>query len=161
MLMVLFQMGADRYAIPCSCVVEIVPLVSLKPVPHAPPFVAGLFNFRATIVPVIDLCQLTQNRPSKLHLSSRIILVKYQPQGAENSQLRVLGLLAERVTEVRETPQTSCAPPVRVASAPYLDRIYSVEGEMVQSLETSALLSAELREILFTDQTVASGQVLV
>ena len=161
MLMVLFQMGADRYAIPCNCVVEIVPLVSLKPVPHAPPYVAGLFNFRSVIVPVIDLCQLTQNRPSKLHLSSRIVLVKYRPQGDENTQHRVLGLLAERVTEVRETPQASSPPPVRVASAPYLDRIYSVEGEMVQSLETSALLTAELRAMLFTEQTVASGQVLV
>lgn len=160
MLMVLFQLGADRYAISCSCVVEIVPLVSLKTVPHAPPYVAGVFNFRSMVVPVVDLCQLTQHRPSNLHLSSRIILVNYRPQGGENSELRVLGLLAERVTEVRETPHASSAPPVRIASAPYLDKIYSLEGELVQSLDPSALLSAELREMLFAEKTAAIGQVL-
>jgi hypothetical protein len=77
MLMVLFQLGAERYAVDSHCVVEIVPMVDFKPVPHAPDYVAGLFNYRETVVPVIDLCHLTQKRPCLKHLSSRIILVDY------------------------------------------------------------------------------------
>lgn len=160
MLMVIFQIGADRYAIPCSRVVEIIPQVALKAVPQAPDHVAGLFSFRATIVPVIDLCRLAHKRPCQPFLSSRIILVHYRGGATGSNQKdHILGLLVERATEVFEKPDTGSVPPVRVADAPYLGDIYSVGGQMIQSLEPEALLPDDLRELLFTDHVTDKAVV--
>ena len=152
MLMVLFQLGAERYAVDSHCVVEIVPMVDFKPVPHAPDYVAGLFNYRETVVPVIDLCHLTQKRPCLKHLSSRIILVDYgRLTGMAENEKRILGLLAERVTEVREKPATSVSPPLQTVGAPYLGEIFFFNGELNQCLEPAALLPENLRDMLFAE----------
>ena len=44
MLFLLFQLGKERYALPASRVVEVVPLLELKQLPQAPKGVAGIFN---------------------------------------------------------------------------------------------------------------------
>ena len=96
MLFVLFQVGKDRYALPASEIIEVLPLVELKSVPSAPAPVAGLFNYQGTPVPVIDLTQCMANQPARPRFSTRIILVKYAATGDE---MRTLGLLAEHAIE--------------------------------------------------------------
>ena len=44
MLFLLFQLGGERYALEVSRVVEVLPLLSFKQFPHAPPGIAGIFN---------------------------------------------------------------------------------------------------------------------
>lgn len=157
MLMVLFQLGSDRYAIDCKHVVEIIPLVTLKSVPHAPAHIAGLFNYRGSVVPVVDVRQLIQGSPCRAHLSTRIIMADYG---------RVIGLLAERVSEVREKPSTPLTAPIPIASTPFMGGIIpgvrraaggadngerstgAGSGEMIQFVEPAALLPDELREML-------------
>ena len=162
MLVVLFQLGKDRYAIHCKFVVEIVPSVALRAVPNAPAAVAGLFNYRSAVVPVIDLCQLTQNRRCAPYLSSRIILVDYRRainEAARPHQTgRILGLLAERVTEVCEKPAATTEPPVRPAGAPYLGEIFTLGGELIQCVNPAALLPEELREMLFARPLLAGQE---
>ena len=85
MLMLLFSLGQDRYAIESSQVVEVVSIVNLRKIPHTPDYVAGVFNYRGLIVPVIDLCSLTQGYPSHARFSTRIILVNYP--GADHTHL--------------------------------------------------------------------------
>lgn len=96
MLMLLFYVGNDLYALDSSRVVEIIPNVSLRKVYQVPDYFAGLFNYRGTIVPVIDLCQLIKKQPSRSYLSTRIIMVNHVGQDNTNYWL---GLMAERVTE--------------------------------------------------------------
>jgi len=151
MLMVLFQLGPDRFAVESRCVVEIVPRVDFKAVPRAPDYVAGLFNYRDCVVPVLDLCQLTQNRPCHPFLSSRIILIDYGKLTGLAARAQLLGLLAERVTDVCERPESVKSSPVRVAGAAYLGDIFFVAGEMNQCLEPAALLPESLREMLFSE----------
>lgn len=151
MLMVLFQLGSDRYAIRSNCVIEIVSLVEFKNVPHAPEYVAGLMNFRENVVPVIDLCRLMQKRACSTFLSSRIILVDYGRLTNDTSgSKRILGLLAERVTEVQELIEAGTDSPLQIKQAPYMGQIYFLGGEMSQCLEPAALLPDEIREMLFT-----------
>lgn len=57
MLLLTFNLGDDLYAIPVSDVIEVIPLVQIKPLRLAPPWVAGLFNYRGSSVPVLDLYQ--------------------------------------------------------------------------------------------------------
>lgn len=44
MLMLLFHVESDLYALDSRQVVEVIPRVLLRKVPYAPEYVAGLFN---------------------------------------------------------------------------------------------------------------------
>lgn len=96
MLFVLFHLGPECYALEARRVVEVLPLVALKPLPQAPFGVAGMFLYRGQPLPAVDLCLLTLGRPAVEHLSTRIIIINQPtPEGGE----RQMGLIAERVTE--------------------------------------------------------------
>ena len=154
MLMVLFHLGDERFAVQAAAVVEIVPIISLTRAPQAPAYVAGLFNYRATVTPVIDVRQLVQHQPCRQLLSSRIILIDYDrvTGQAPGSTRRILGLMTERVTDVCDRPVNTSAPPVTIASAPFLGDIFYTGADMNQCLELSALLPAKVQEMLFTQQ---------
>ena len=64
MLFLQFQIGSDRYALEASRVVEVIPLLGLKKIPHAPRGVAGMFNYRGEVVPALDLTALTSGQPA-------------------------------------------------------------------------------------------------
>lgn len=53
-----FKTGRDRYGIAVGEVLEIEPLEHLSPVPHAPPFIRGVIQWRGTILALLDLSQL-------------------------------------------------------------------------------------------------------
>src|SRR5512137_1614377 len=95
MLFLLFQLGEDRYALEASHVVEVVPLLALKQIPHAPRAVAGLFNYRGRPVPAVDLCELALRQPAARRFSTRIMIVNY-PDASGGSHL--LGLIVEHAT---------------------------------------------------------------
>lgn len=153
--MLLFQLGGERYAMDARAVVEIVPLVDFTAVPKAPDYVSGLFNYHDTAVPVLDLCRLLHESPSRPYLSSRIILIDYgrvcgSPPGGPT---RILGLLAESVTDVREQAQAAVPSPVDVPNAPFLGGVFFHDGEINQCLKPAALLPESLRETLFAAAT--------
>lgn len=150
MLTVLCSLGKDRYTVDAAEVLAIVPMVPLRAIPHAPPCVAGMFDYRGTVVPVIDLCQLTQQRPCQARLSSRILLLHY---GGSGGSKHILGALAEGVSEIRSESQAGIAPVVDAPDAPYLGNLVPDEGGIIQRLRVEALLPQSLRESLF-----AAGQ---
>ena len=147
MLFLLFQLGKDRYAIDVRQVVEVLPLIAVKQIPQAPAAVSGALNYRGISVPLIDLSQLALGRPAQPRLSTRIILVHY-PGGS--GQSRLLGLLAENVTETM-----SCAASdfkdsgVTVPDARYLGPIATGAQGLVQWIRVDQLLPADVRDLLF------------
>ncbi|HEY3130547.1 MAG TPA: chemotaxis protein CheW [Acidobacteriota bacterium] len=153
MLLVIFYLGKDPYALESSQVVEIVPRILLKELPHAPAYVAGLFDYRGVIVPVIDLCRMTQGRACSDHLSTRVILVRYPYDGDDGRKKRVLGLLAERVTETIEKSEADwAAPGVSVDEAAYLGDVISDARGIIQCLRVERLLPQSVRDLLFKEQ---------
>lgn len=107
MLFVLFHLGPERYALEARRVVEVVPLLQLKPLPGAPFGIVGLFLYRGQPVPALDLCLLTLGRPAREHLSTRIIIL---PQPDSGSPPRLIGLIAERVTETMKRSEQDFVP---------------------------------------------------
>ncbi|MGA7878297.1 MAG: chemotaxis protein CheW [Desulfoferrobacter sp.] len=149
MLLLIFYAGKERYGIDSTKVIEVVPSVSFKSVPHAPSYVAGLLSYRGNIVPVVDLSALIGGAPSKPLLSTRVILVEYV--GADGGE-HILGLLAERVTETLKCREEDFKPPGIVASeSPYLGDLFVDEEGMIQRIEVDAVLPEELRKSLFTE----------
>jgi len=147
MLFLLFRLGSDRYAIAAKQVVEVLPLLAAKQIPHAPPEVRGVFDFRGQPVPLIDLTQLALGHPVRENLSTRIVLVRH-PDGRGGE--RLLGLLAEHVTEtLRRDPAEFRDSGVDLPQARWLGPVASYEGSLVQWLQVGQLLTPELLELLF------------
>ncbi|MEA2039413.1 MAG: chemotaxis protein CheW [Thermodesulfobacteriota bacterium] len=139
MLVLLFYLGEVMYTIRCDRVREVAPVVTLKHVPHAPDYFAGLFNYRGMIVPVIDLCKLIQGRSCVMRLSTRIILVDYLKEGTSPY---VVGLMAERVTEAVRKPESALVSSgINMRQAPYLGRVVMDENNMIQYIDLDLLPS--------------------
>ena len=149
MLLVLFHIGKERYAVDSGEVIEIVPLVQFRPIPRTPDYVAGLFLYRGQIVPVIDLCALAGVGPAKKLLSTRILLVRYPDA---DGQPHVLGLIAEQVTDTTRVGEEQLKPSgVSTRNAPYLGEILPDSEGMVQRIRVADLIPAEARNLLFQE----------
>jgi purine-binding chemotaxis protein CheW len=57
-----FRVGEDRFSLPASLVREVARLPRITRVPHAPPSLIGLGNFRGTVLPVVSFADLTGRR---------------------------------------------------------------------------------------------------
>jgi chemotaxis-related protein WspB len=128
-------------------VAEVLPMLEVKRIPQAPPAVRGAFDFRGTPVPLLDLSRLALGRDAAEQLSTRIVLVHYpDARGAT----RLLGLLAEHATEtLRRDPSEFRDAGVEVPDAPWLGRVASDAGGLVQWVQVEQLLPPELRALLF------------
>jgi len=150
MLMLLFYVGNDLYALDSSQVVEIIPKVLLRKVYQVPEYIAGLFNYRGAIVPVIDLCQLIQKQPSRPFLSTRIIMVNYLEPNGVNCWL---GLIAQRVTETLNKPDVISVDTVPLLDeAPYLGEMIMDEKGLIQRIRLEYLLLDSQRKLLLRQE---------
>lgn len=148
MLLLLIQIGDSRYAIDSSELVEVVPSANLNAIPQAPAYVAGLLNYRGASVPVIDMCQLGTGRACTPCMTTRIVLVNYQPTPDFS---RVLGLLAESVMETRKAnPKDFQRSGICVSDAPYLGDVSTQEDGMIQLVRVTQLLPDAVREMLYS-----------
>lgn len=149
MLMLVFQSGEDRFALETSRVIEIVPSLDLRQLPHAPDCIAGIFNYRGTIVPVIDLCHLIQERYCERRLSTRILLARL---GGGNGSSHLVGLRVERLTETLKVSEVDLVSPgIGVTEAPYLGSIINDAQGMIQCIQIEHLLPRSLMDLLFQE----------
>jgi chemotaxis-related protein WspB len=139
MLILLFHVGEDLYAIESSRVVEVIPRVPLRKIHHISDYVPGSFNYRGSIVPVIDLCHLIQGVPSRSHLSTRIIMVK---SSQENITLPFLGLMAERIIHtLNKSDNDFVNSHVQMSQAPYLGGMILDKNGMIQQIHLEELFA--------------------
>ena len=149
MLLLLFQLGHDRYALDASRVAEVLPLLNLKKIPQAPRGVAGIFNYHGQPVPAVDLSELTLGRPASEKLSTRIILVNYSDDDGKN---HLLGLIAEQATEViRRNKDDFTESGMNLRRAPHLGPVLTDEKGVFQLVHEEKLLSENLRQFVFSN----------
>ena len=154
MQFLVFHLGADRYGLDTRRLVRVLPLMGLKQLPQAPACVAGLMNYRGAAVPVIDLGMLACGRPCAERFDSRILLADYR--GADGVG-HLLGVVVESVAGVEvHDPRHFAEPGVATPEAPYLGRVLSANGALLQWVELEQLLSPELRALLFQPEVQAA-----
>ena len=147
MLFLIFELGRDRYALPATLITEVLPVVRIKRVPHAPAGVIGVFDYHGAPVPVIDLSELTLGRPAAPRLSTRLIVVSYPDRQGET---HLLGLIAERATDtMRCDPADFVASGITNGRAPYLGHVTTSRRGVVQRIDVDTLLPDSVREALF------------
>jgi chemotaxis-related protein WspB len=147
MVALTFEVNGQKYGLDVSDILEVLPAVPVRRLPQVPDYVAGVFRYHGTIVPLIDLSCLIGGRQAASLLSTRIILVKYpSPTGAD----RLLGLLAERATNLEDIASELQSPGYNATEAPYLGGL-SGTGGMTQYVNVERLLPESLRERLFIE----------
>jgi chemotaxis-related protein WspB len=150
MLFLVFQLGTDRYALQAAQVVEVLPLVNSKHVPRAPVGVTGVFDYHGTPVPLIDLTELAQGKPSRKWMSTRIILVNYRDK---SGRVHLLGFLAERATETMHRSEEEFADSgIAVADAPFLGSVLTDAAGIIQQIDIQNVLSESVGKHLFSER---------
>ena len=145
MKVMVFHIGADRYALPLWAVARVLPAAALKAIPLSPAWVAGLLDLHGAPVPVIDLSSLAGLPPRQLWYDSRIILVDY-PLG--DGATGALGLLAEHVVGVDSIDGDALREP-GVAGAAFLGKVAASANGMLQLVSLDQLLAPDVRALLF------------
>lgn len=142
MLLLVFQAGTQRFGLDAADVIEVAPALDCRAVPHAPPYIAGLANYRGKTAPVIDVSALLSGVPAALFLSTRTVMVRYRGQA--------LGLLVERAVETVACRESDLqAMPVTVEGARYLGPILMEAAGAIQKIAVEGLLPEDVRASLF------------
>ena len=136
MLFLLIELDREQYALDVQQIVEVLPLVRIRRIPHAPPGIAGVFDYRGAAIPAVDLSELMLGRPSASRLSTRLVVVRHGDDGG-----RVLGLIAERATDtIRKDPSEFVASGIDNRGARYLGPVTSHKKGVVQWIRVTDLL---------------------
>ncbi|NMZ36165.1 chemotaxis protein CheW [Pseudomonas proteolytica] len=156
-LFLVFHIGSERYALKATEVAEVLPRLPLKPIAHAPEWVAGIFAHRGNMVPVIDLSALTFGTPAQARTSTRLVLVNYSPEAWLES--RWLGLILEQATDTLRCDPADFQPyGLDNRQARYLGPVREDEQGLTQWIGVADLLTAEVRALLFAPDLTA-GEV--
>ena len=142
-LFLLFQLNEERYALDAMQIVEVLPLQPMKAIPHAPQGVRGVFSYRATPVPIIDLTELIVGRPAERRLTTRIVLIR------AGIRQGLLGLITERVTETMQLdPAQFNSSGVGSRGAPFLGGVMHKSPGFIQQILTDELMSGTMCDAL-------------
>ena len=140
MLLLLFHLDEDTYAIDSTHVVEVLPLVMLRKVYQVPPHIVGVFRYRNCIVPVVDLCKLIRGEACRSRFSTRMIIVQYSTRNGEPAYV---GLLAERITETLNQPDLA---PLEQTCESSLGEVFVHDDQMIQRFRWQSLI-ADVQEV--------------
>jgi chemotaxis-related protein WspB len=146
MLLLVFRVADETYAVEAGRVVEVVPRVALRTLPHAPEALTGIFRYRGRVVPVIDLGVLLGAGPCPPRLSTRIIVVDDLMPARGTARL---GLIAEHVIDVRRVADDRVVPQARLLGQnPYLGPIVSDDSGLIPLIAVERILAEPLRDAL-------------
>lgn len=155
MQLLTFTVGGQDYAIESRRVIEVLPLVPGRPIPHTPDYVLGVFAYRGRLVPLLDLGRRIDGQPPAERLSTRVIVVEFvpagphHPAGSQTSAVR-LGLVAENVIAIRAgTAGDTVLPQLDLPEALFLGPIFRIGDRTVQLVRIEHLLPADLAAGLF------------
>ncbi len=94
MMVVVFHLGGDDFAMPSLEVREIIRYLPARPLPGAPDYLEGIINYRQRVVPVLNLGRRLQRPAMAVDEATRIIIYEHGT--------RVYGLQVDSVSAVNQ-----------------------------------------------------------
>lgn len=150
MLYLQCQINGEAYALPSKDIIEVLPLLPVRPLPKTPVYIAGILNYRAFLIPVIDLTMLLADRSSAPRASTRIVVVDYRQQ--PNNRRLLLGLIAEQATETLALDEYRFIPQVvDQPEAPWLASVDMSLGQPIQRIDAKEFLSDQVQSLLYPE----------
>jgi purine-binding chemotaxis protein CheW len=134
--LVVFRLGAERYAMKLEEVREVIMVGQITPVPRAPGFVEGVLNLRGEVMPVVDLrSRFGLERAERTRLT-RILICPIAGI--------YTGLVVDAVEEVRPVETRLFEEPPRLTAAAanrYIEKVTRTESGMIFLLQVHELLN--------------------
>ncbi|MDH5436037.1 MAG: chemotaxis protein CheW [Gammaproteobacteria bacterium] len=138
MLYLRFTLDNEEYAFNTSNVVEITPLVDLKPVPNGEDFVVGIMNYRGSPIPVIDLSRIILGREFLRNMSTRIII-----NNIGNGKM--IGVIVEHIEGMIKKSESDFVNPNTTSNtASYLGNIAIDHETMIQTIDIDEMLKNKM-----------------
>lgn len=147
---VLFRVGAERFAVPVDRVQSIERIPELTLVPYAPTFVKGMTSLRGQIVPVIDLSERFSYESTSSELERRMLVVLTRDEW--------VGLLVDAAQDVIEVQDGARQPAPRVGLSlrrEFLLGVIRQNEQLIMMLDLDALFTDEEKD------AVRSGMEMV
>lgn len=133
-----FQIGADRYALDLTCVVEVGPLRRCTPVPGASAVLCGVISHRGEVRSVVDLGRLMGRAIGESPASGFFVRVR---SGEQEAFLRVDG-----VEQILRFPADQLQGADQSGLGPSDDHVIGVHRDGFVILGAAALLGKLVRE---------------
>ena len=142
-----FVVGTEEYGVGIMRAKEIIEYDTVTTVPNAPAFIRGVINLRGSVVPVVDLA-VKFGRP-RSSVTRRSCIVVVEVDGEEGRA--VMGVLADRVSEVVDLPAGAIEPPPAFGTGVRTDWLLGLgraERRFLLLLDTDrALTGTELADL--------------
>lgn len=143
--LVTFRLGQETYALPVEPIVQIVPMVTITPLPEIGDPVAGVINVRGQAVPVVDMRWHIGSKQAPYLLHTPIILTQIG-QGT-------VGLVVDEVLDVLGLPGSELIQPDKIlpeglGQAPVLNALALVSGHLAPLLDPEHLFRPEQQQTL-------------
>ena len=144
----IFELNDQLYAIDSKEIVEIIPNVNFTAIPNAPKFIKGIFNYRGTAVPVIDLLIMTGGKATPNKLSTKIMIVNYNPAKAVE---KTIGLMTENIVGSEHISDEQIKKSgLNIEEAKYLGDVVNKDDAMIQIINVDDLLTKEVQKVIFS-----------
>ncbi len=182
MLYLQFQIDSAYYLLESRKIKEVTPFLPLMPLPRHHDFCAGEFNFRGSLIPVIDFKMLLKGQTSKDLLSTRIAVIDMSKSENDNINSEILnpvqndtfseimnqvqngtfGIIAEKATETIQIRDEEFLPP-SIKKMPFLGGIIIKNKTVYQKVilsklfESGYLISASGQTNDKMDSTLETG----
>jgi purine-binding chemotaxis protein CheW len=142
-----------RYGLSAAAVREIVWLPALSPIEELPPYIAGIFNLRGRVIPVLDLSLRFGHVPEPYRPSDRVIVI-------EIGEARV-GLIVNELYDVLTLEQTAVEDARSYQSAgahpQFVRGEAKLEDGLAMLLDEAALLRSAPAEATLAHAAPAAG----
>ena len=135
-----FSINDQRFAIATKTIAEITPMVELTRVPKTEPYIAGLYNYRGTMLPVIDVSKLLFDSEHDMRICTRILIM----QNPSNLNIQNVGLIVEQANKTISC-DTSKFTEHKLSEnmADYVGQIIHDEQGEIQVVDIDKLIPAE------------------
>lgn len=143
--LVTFRLGTEIYGLPVGPIEQIVPMVTITPLPQIGDPVAGVINVRGKAVPVVDLRRHIGLDEAAYLLHTPIVLAHIGPGS--------VGLVVDQVLDVLSLPPDRLIPPAEIlpqgiGQAPVLSAVARISDRFALLLDPDHLFGPEQQEAL-------------
>jgi purine-binding chemotaxis protein CheW len=164
-----FRLGQQTYALPIEPLVQIIPMLTITPVPQLGEMMEGMINVHGMAVPVVNMRRHLDLPAAPLQLHTPILLIRIGEP--------TVGLIVDQVVDVINLPAAKITPPSDIlpegaTGAPLLqglahtpdgimlllDPAYLFLPDQVQALiQATDLLAEILKETVGDEPSVVKG----
>jgi len=149
-LAVIWRAGGLLFSTQVEAVVEVLPPVRATPAPVVPEWVRGLFVYRGTLIPLVDVAKLMGRTSGEDRMTNRVLVVRSsQRDGTGDAGL--VGLWVESVLEL-DRPAFSAAgshPGFSNEASRFLGPVAETRHGTVQDVRPADLFTPEQAEVLW------------